>query len=102
VVVFDEGAVGALPAAADVLQLEVQAGVGFEGGLFEEALGGGNAAVGGGEEGVFLEGLGEGGREGERLLGGQRESAGQGRQKELAPSPHAFSVTEFNSMFSVI
>ena len=73
VVVIDGGAVGGLPAAAEVFELEGEAGVGLEGGLFEEAGGGGDAAVGGGEEGVLFDGLADGSGEGERLLGKQRE-----------------------------
>jgi hypothetical protein len=62
-----------LPAAAEIFELEGEAGVGLEGGLFEEALGGGDAAIGGGEEGVLFDGFADGRGEGEWLLWEQGE-----------------------------
>ncbi len=73
VVVIGEGAIGGLPAAAEVFELDREAGVGLEGGLFEEALGGGDAAIGGGEEGVLFDGFADGRGEGEWLLWEQGE-----------------------------
>lgn len=78
VVVVDEGTVRRLPAAAEVFHLEGKARIGLEGGLFKEAGGGGNAAIGGGEEGVFFDGLADGRGESQRLLCEQREGEQKG------------------------